>query len=117
MFKVFVLFVCFHFSASQYLYFNRGNFGPAKMEPKHLYFNRGSLAGPTKMELPTRDNNNVDSLLQKNYECKTIYLPTMKFFEGKSSQKCIFPFILNGEVYNKCINIDAATGSALTNGT
>ena len=61
MYKVFVLFVCFHFCASQHLYFNRGHFGqakleptkmePTKMEPKHLYFNRGYKAGPTKIEL------------------------------------------------------------------
>ena len=73
---------------------------------------------PTKMELTKIETTNkVDPLLQTkiNSECQTIYLPTMKFFEGKSSQKCIFPFIMNGEVYNGCINMDAATGSALAN--
>ena len=63
--KVFVLFVCFHFSASQHLYLNRGHFRQAKIEPTKME--------PTKMELPTRDNNQVDPLLQEKIssECKT----------------------------------------------
>ena len=53
--KVFVLFVCFHFSAIQYLYL-LAIIEPNKMEPKHLCFNKGSTAEPTKhkMELPTK---------------------------------------------------------------
>ena len=53
--KVFVLFVCFHFSAIQYLYL-LAIIEPNKIEPKHLCFNKGSTAEPTKhkMELPTK---------------------------------------------------------------
>ena len=107
MYKVFVLFVCFHFCASQHLYFNRVKIS--------------SPSGPTKMELSTsvkQDNNKFEPQPQMkiNSECKTIYLPTAKFFEGNFGQKCIFPFVMNGEVYNGCISIDA-TGSTLANRT
>ena len=89
--KVFVLFVCFHFCASQHLYSNRVKIS--------------SPSGPTKMELPTslkQNKNNFEPQLQIkiNSECKALHLPYMKPIEGKS---CIFPFVLNGKVYNGCI--------------
>ena len=107
MFKVFVLFVCFHFCASQTLYFNQVKIA--------------SPSEPNKMELPTsvkQENNKFEPQPQMkiNSECKTMYLTrnnlTSKFFEGNFGQKCIFPFVMNGEVYNGCITIDV-TGSAL----
>ena len=88
---------------------------PTKIEPNKI---EPTKIEPTKMESSKIETTNkVGPLLQTeiNSECQTIYLQTMKFFEGKSSQKCIFPFIMNGEVYNGCINMDAATGSALAN--
>ena len=103
MFKVFVLFICFHFCASQNLYFNGVKIA--------------SPSGPTKMELSTsvkQDDNKFEPQPQMkiNSECKTIYLPTRNFFKGNFGQKCIFPFVMNGEVYNGCISI-GVTGSAL----
>ena len=62
----------------------------------------------------------MDFLIQKkiNYECKTIYLPTMKFLlENLVKSLYIFPFMINDEVYNECINMDAVTGSAFAKGT
>ena len=107
MFKVFVLFVCFHFCASQHLYFNRVKIS--------------SPSGPTKPELSTsvkQDDNKSEPqpTMKINSECKTIYLPTTKSFEGNFGQKCIFPFVMNFTVYNGCINIESA-GSALANRT
>ena len=105
--KVFVLFVCFHFCVSQTLYFNRVKIA--------------SPSGPTKMELSTsvkQDNNKLEPQppMKISSECKTMYITknnlTSKFFEGNFGQKCIFPFVMNGEVYNGCITIDV-TGSAL----
>ena len=107
MLKVFGLFLCFHFCASQTLYFNKVKIA--------------SPSGPTKMELSTpvkQDDNKFEPQPQMkiNSVCKTMYLLrnnlTSKFLEGNFGQKCIFPFVMNGEVYNGCISIDV-TGSAL----
>ena len=107
MFKVFALFVCFHFCASQTLYFNRVKIA--------------SPSGPTKMDLSTSVKQGDNKLelqppMKINSECKTMYLTrnnlTTKFFEGNFGQKCIFPFVMNGEVYNGCISINV-TGSVL----
>ena len=73
------------------------------------------------MELSTsvkQDDNKLEPQppMKISSECKTMYLTknnlTSKFFEGNFGQKCIFPFVMNGEVYNGCISIDV-TGSAL----
>ena len=70
------------------------------------------LSTPVKQD----DNKFEPHQMNINSECKTIYLlqnnSTRTFLEGNFGQKCIFPFVMNGEVYNGCITINV-TGSAL----